>query len=146
MNGYLLDTNIPSELSRPQPLARLKHWIASAESLHLSAISVGEFRRGCYLLPQGRRRVELERWLTEYLVGWRSDRILPVDAQIATCWGELSAIRQRIGHPLSVQDGLIAATALVHGLILVTRNTKDFTNLDLRMFNPWEQTGDPEWV
>lgn len=65
-------------------------------------------------------------------------RILPVTQAIAECWGEFEAKRQLMGRPLNVPDGQIAATALLHGLTLVTRNTKDFEGLGVAMLNPWE--------
>ena len=78
----------------------------------------------------------MEERLASYLLQ-PSIEILPITELIASRWGELSAVRQRMGRPLSMPDGLIAATAIEHHLVLVTRNTKDFTGLNMDLFNPW---------
>ena len=139
MSGFLLDTNIPSELIRSRPDPRVDDWVKrqSVPSLFLSVIAVGELRRGFELLPRGERRVRLEQWLERDLLVWFRDRILPVTQGIADRWGVLDAQRQLKGAPLNTADGLIAATALEHGLTVVTRNTKDFDGLGVPL-NPWE--------
>jgi predicted nucleic acid-binding protein len=140
VNGFLLDTNIPSESTNPRPEPKVIGWLRTQSdvSLYLSAISVGELRKGITLLDPGRRRHELEIWLNrDLLLGFR-DRILPVTSSIADRWGLLDANRQRRGSPLGTPDGLIAATALEHNLTLVTRNVKDFVHLGVPLFNPWE--------
>lgn len=134
---YLLDTNVVSELSRPLPDPSVTIWLEAVSTPCLSAITVGELRKGFQLLPHGRRRRDLEERIGTYLL--RPDiHVLPVTEQIAVRWGELSAQRQRMGRPLPVLDGLIAATALEHGLVLATRNVKDFFGLDLALFDPWQ--------
>ncbi len=140
MNGYLLDTNVPSELTRTPVHHRVEQWLKNVneETLHLSAISLGEIRKGTAILAQGAKRRELERWVEEILRPWFSGRILPVDDIIAERWGVLSAEQKLKGRPLSMADGLIAATALEHGLTVVTRNVKDFTGLGVALLNPWE--------
>lgn len=138
--GFLLDTNIPSELTRPSPDPSVKAWVEvqPTDSFYLSAITVGELRRGLSLLPQGRRRRQLEEWLESYLLPLFATRVLPVTQNIAERWGLLSASRQLRGTPLSMADGLIAATALENDLTLVTRNVKDFVDLGVAVFNPWD--------
>lgn len=140
MNGYLLDTNVPSELIRPQPEPKVKAWVAaqSLDGMFLSVVSLGEFRKGIVLRSPGKRRLELETWLETDILNLFSGRILPVTRSIAERWGELEARRQRIGHPLHVPDGQIAATALEHDLTVVTRNVKDFAGLGVTIFNPWD--------
>jgi predicted nucleic acid-binding protein len=140
MNGFLLDTNVPSELIRPQPDPKVKAWIAaqSLESLFISVVSFGEFRKGISLRLPGKRKTELEHWLTTDLAALFSGRILPVTRPTAERWGVLEARRQLAGQPLNVPDGQIAATALEHDLTLVTRNVRDFADLDVAVFNPWE--------
>ena len=139
MNGFLLDTNIPSELMCPLPEPRVVAWLESAydERLYFSVVSLGEIVKGVSLLPPGRKRDELEKWLEMTLLPWFGSRILPVDEVVARRWGTLSAWSQRKGRKLKVADGLIAATALVHGLNVVTRNVKDFAAL-VRVYNPWD--------
>ncbi len=135
---YLLDTNIPSEFSKPTPNVQVTAWVAGQENLHLSVISIGELRKGFSLLPPSKRRTDLEQWFDRYLMPLVATRILPVTESIASRWGMLSATRQLKGTPLSVTDGLIAATALEHGLTLVTRNVRDFADLGLTIINPWD--------
>ena len=139
MSGFLLDTNIPSELTRSQPDARVIRWLESVSEsdLFLSVVSLGEMRRGCSLLQAGKRRDRLEQWIENDVRIWFAKRILPINASVAERWGELDAQRQLAGKPLNTADGLIAATALEHGLILVTRNVADFIHLGVSVFDPW---------
>ena len=117
-NGFLLDTNIPSELVRPQPEPKVKTWVAaqSLDTLFISAVSFGEFRKGIVLRSPGKRREELEAWIETDLSILFSGRILSVTRAIAERWGVLEGHRQLAGRPLKVPDGQIAATALEHGL------------------------------
>jgi predicted nucleic acid-binding protein len=139
MNGYLLDTNIPSELTRPRPEARVAAWLESADDgqLYFSVVSLGEIVKGVSLLTSGHKRKELERWLETTLRPWFGDRILSVDESVARRWGVLTAQSERMGRKLKVADGMIAATALVHDLTIVTRNVKDFAGLGANVMNPW---------
>jgi len=138
--GFLLDTNVPSELTRSSPNPRVSTWVGAQDSvsLYLSVVSVGEFRKGFCLLPQGRRRMQLEQWLEQFLLPLFSSRILPVTQSIANRWGVLSATCQVRGTPLNTADGMIAATALEHDLTLVTRNVKDFAELRVDLLDPWD--------
>jgi predicted nucleic acid-binding protein len=140
MSGFLLDTNIPSELTRPMPDSRVRDWVRAQDnaSLYLSVVSVGELRRGFTLLPQSKRRAQLEQWFEQYLLPLFADRILPVTQSIGNRWGVLGGECQLRGAPLNTADGMIAATALEHGLTLVTRNVKDFAGLGVMVFNPWD--------
>lgn len=139
MNGeYLLDTNIPSELTRPLPNAGVSSWLEARSGMHLSVVSIGELRRGFGLLAYGRRRTQLEQWLEHFLVSGTGPAILPVTRGIAERWGEVSAESQLRGRTLDLADSLIAATALEHNLTLVTRNTRDFADHGVTLFNPWE--------
>jgi predicted nucleic acid-binding protein len=139
VSGLLLDTNIPSELVRSQPEPRIERWFSAQDeqSLFLSAVSIGELRRGFMLLPAGKRRTQLERWFHDDLVPRFGRRILPVTHAIADRWGILGAERQLAGTPISTADGMIAATAMEHSLILVTRNVKDFAGLGVTLLDPW---------
>lgn len=134
--SFLLDTNVVSELrkgSRCNP--GVSAWFAevSPGEIYLSALTIGELRRGIESL---RRRDEIsarsiEVWL-QALVGTHSDRILPVDQGIAEQWGRLN-----VPDPIPVIDGLLAATASLHGLTLVTRNVKDIERTGIRWINPF---------
>ncbi len=143
MNGFLLDTNVPSELARPQPEPKVLAWIdaQSLDTLFLSTVSFGELIKGIELQPQSKRRTELETWLEVDVEHLFSSRILPVTRSISARWGTLTARRRLLGKPLNVADGMIAATALEHGLTLVTRNENDFEDLGLTILNPWKVIG-----
>lgn len=140
MKGYLIDTNIPSELTRQEPDARVVDFIRKAgkENLFLSVMTVGEICKGIDLLPFSQRRTALERWLDVDVRSWFVGRILTVTETIAEEWGHLAAAAKKQGVTLAVIDGVIAATAKEHGLTLVTRNTKDFKALGISLFNPWD--------
>jgi predicted nucleic acid-binding protein len=140
MSGFLLDTNVPSELVRPQPEPRVKTWVAAQDldALFISSVSFGELRKGIILRSPGKRREDLEAWIETDLLILFSERILPVTRSIAERWGVLDGHRQLAGRPLNVPDGQIAATALEHDLTVVTRNVKDFAGLGVTIFNPWD--------
>jgi predicted nucleic acid-binding protein len=139
MRGFLLDTNIPSELTRPNPQQSVADWLNNAddEQLYLSVISLGEILKGITILPTSKRRAQLEEWLEATLRPWFGDRILPVDETVAERWGVLSGQCKVKGRPLKVADGLIAATALTNDLAVVTRNVSDFEGLGVQIVNPW---------
>ncbi len=140
MSGFLLDTNIPSELIRPSLDPRVEDWVygQDAASLYLSAVTIGEVRKGLSILPDSKRRIRLEDWFENNLVPLFAGRILAVTQNVAERWGVLDGRRQLSGRPLNTADGLIAATALEHGLTLVTRNVKDYDDLGVTILNPWE--------
>jgi len=140
VSGYLLDTNVPSEFSRDRPEPRVVQWLKAqpVTTLFLSAFTIGEIRKGLVVLPQSRRRSDLETWFHTDLLVWFRNRILPVTHAVADRWGILDGQCQLKGTPLNTADGMIAATAIEHGLTLVTRNVKDFAGLGVDIFNPWE--------
>lgn len=139
MSGFLLDTNCISELIRPEPDIRLLSWIEAADKdlLYLSVLTLGEIRKGITALPPTKRRVRVESWLQVELKSRFSERILPVNLEIADRWGLLAAAARKQGKPLAVIDGLLAAMALHHNLTLVSRNISDFTNASVPLINPW---------
>ncbi len=148
MSGFLLDTNVPSELTRPRSDAGVERWLneANDDELHLSVISLGELAKGIAILPESRRRRELQGWIEGTLRLWFEGRILPINDAIAERWGVLAGECQLRGTPLGTTDGLIAATALEHDLVVVTRNVKDFSGLGVVVVNPWSSdlTAKPE--
>src|SRR5665213_1907917 len=139
MSGFLLDTNVPSELIRPRPEPKVEAWVAAQDldTLFISSVSFGELRKGIVLRSPGKRREELEAWIETDLSILFSGRILSVTRSIAERWGVLEGRQQLAGKPLNVPDGQIAATALEHGLTLVRRNVKDFERLGVSILNPW---------
>jgi toxin FitB len=132
---WLVDTNILSELrKRDRADAGVNAWFASTadDEVFTSVLVLGELRRGIESLrrrdPSG--ALALEQWLAR-LVGGFADRVLPVDAEIADRWGALN-----VPDPVSTVDGLLAATALVHDMVLVTRNTRDVERTGVRLLDP----------
>lgn len=143
MSGFLIDTNVLSEFSRRgEPNQRVKSWLKAAApgSLYVSVLTLAELRRGIERLPPSKRRDQLEQWIENELLGSFDDaNILPVTRAVGDRWAALSARAQEIGIQPAILDGLIAATALEHDLIVVTRNVKDFAGLGVEIFNPWEE-------
>lgn len=139
MSGFLLDTNVISELVKPKPELKVTRWIdATDESLlYLSVLCLGEIRKGIAALPVASRRVSLEAWLDHDLILRFAGRILDIDRAVADRWVRMTAKSITANSPLPVIDGLLAATAMQHNLTLVTRNTKDVSVTGVALFNPW---------
>ena len=140
MSGYLVDTNVLSEYNRPSgPDARVKRWLEATDrqAQYVSVITLAEIQKGIELLDEGKRRAELSRWFRQDLESWFSGRILPIDRHVAEYWASLLTRCIRVGRPLPAIDSLIAATALAHGLTVVTRNVRDFEVSGVAHFNPW---------
>lgn len=140
MNGYLIDTNVLSEYNRPgSPDAGVKHWLETTarESQYISVITLAEIQKGIELLRASGRRSQLEQWFKQELEVWFSGRVLLVDRKVAGKWASVVALSIRTGRPLPTIDSLIAATALVHDLTIVTRNIRDFETTGAATLNPW---------
>ena len=141
MSGFLLDTNVISEFVRPdnKPDSRVKQWLEAADpnSLYASVLTFGEIRKGIERLQPGKRRSLLEAWFAKDLHEWFGNRLLDVNEAIATRWGILAVVAQRKGTPLAIIDGLLSATALEHGLTVVTRDDADFIATGVPVLNPW---------
>ena len=139
---WLIDTNALSELKKRRPHPGVVRWFTdhSASALHLSVLTLGELRKGIDAMPEGSRKVAFRAWLETEVPAYFAGRILDIDARVADRWGKLCA---EAGRPLPAIDSLLAATALVHGLTLVTRNLADFDLPWLRIVNPWD---DPQPV
>jgi predicted nucleic acid-binding protein len=137
--SFLLDTNVVSETTRPQASGMVLDWIAAQdpESLFISAITLGELQRGALLLPAGKRRKALLRWIETGIKADFAARILPVDIRVMERWAQLEATTVKSGRRLPVLDSLIAATALAHELTLATRNVTDFKDANVPLLDPW---------
>ena len=138
--SFLLDTNVVSEWTRPRPNPGVVDWLAQVDedTIYLSVVTFAELRHGIERLPAGKRRKELAEWLRVDLPLRFEQRILPVDAEVADAWGRMVARREILGRPIQAMDALIAATAQVHTLTLVTRNTADFEASLKTIANPWK--------
>ena len=139
MSGFLLDTNVVSELVKPRPILSVTHWIKRTDEslLYLSVLTLGEIRKGIASLPDAKRRASLEAWLDRDLALRFSGRILPIDHSVADRWGRIAGSPAARKSPLPVIDGLLAATALHHDLTLVTRDTKHLAAAGVPFFDPW---------
>lgn len=137
--SFLLDTNVVSEWTKPRPNAGLVGWLGQVDEsdVFLSVVTFAELRRGIERLPAGVRRRRLDEWLRGELPLRFEARIVGVDGAIADEWGRLVARREARGRTIQAMDALIAATAQVHGLTLVTRNTADFEASVKSLLNPW---------
>jgi predicted nucleic acid-binding protein len=137
--NFLLDTNVVSEWTKARPDPGVVQWLDAADEdrVFVSVVTLAELRRGVTRLRDGTRRRLLEQWLGHEVIARFASRIIPVDDAIADCWGRIIADREASGRPMSVMDGLIAATAEYHDLTLVTRNSSDFDPLRNRLLNPW---------
>jgi|SRR5215218_4082709 len=136
---YLLDTNFLSETGKPRPDPGVVRWTRqqSPFDLFVSVLSLGEIRKGVELRAPDARRAEVEGWLTNILPKQFYGRIFPVDVNVALEWGRLTAEGQRKGRVVPGIDGLLIATAIVHGLTLVTRNERDCSGRGVSVLNPW---------
>jgi predicted nucleic acid-binding protein len=136
----LLDTCVLSELRRPGANPRVLEAVDAldADRLFLSAITIGELTKGIALLDEGRRKRDLQSWLLD-LEQHFADQILAVDAEVAQLWGVLTARAQQRGTQIPASDGLIAATALRHGLTVLTRNTAHFAASGAFVVDPWNE-------
>ena len=139
-SGYLLDTNVISELMRPRPARGVAEWIESTpeELLYLSVITIGEIRKGIDLLDETEpKRAALQSWLDRDLRIRFATRMLAFDAGAAERWGQVEAFAQRQRLTLPTIDAQLAATALHHGLTFVTRNTAHVRVTVVPLINPW---------
>lgn len=137
--SFLLDTNVVSEWTKPRPNPGVMAWLSHAQEdqVFLSVVTVAELRYGIERLPQGRRRRELDKWLQSELPNRFDQRIILIDGAVCDEWGRISARTESRGRRLHAMDALIAATAVVHGLTLVTRNAQDFHTALQAVLNPW---------
>jgi len=132
---YLVDANILSEATKPQPQEKVVEWLRRHErAIAVDPIILGEIRFGIHLLPAGARRQRLERW---FLEGVEKIRCIPWEASTGLRWAKLLADLRISGESMPIKDSLIAATALVHGLTIGTHNTRDFTKAKVKVVDPF---------
>jgi predicted nucleic acid-binding protein len=133
---YLVDANVLSEATKPEPQAKVVEWLRQHErEITVDPIILGEIRFGIHLLLTGNRRRRLEKWFSEGV-----ERIHCLDWQAATGlrWAKLLADLRAAGKSMPIKDSLIAATALVHGLTVVTRNSRDFAKAGVKVVDPFD--------
>ena len=139
MNGFLLDTNVVSEIVKAVPAPRVIAFLSGQPDLWLSPVVLHELEFGWQLLPQGQRRDRISAILSAFIVQYE-DRILPLARREAAWAARLRAQAQRSGRVMHLADALIAGTAKSHDLTVATRNVGDFEYLGVAVTNPWEPT------
>ncbi len=137
--SYLLDTNVVSEWVKPQPNLNVIRWLASVDedAVYLSVITFAEVAQGIEEMAAGRRRNALRSWFDRDLFLRFERRILSIDFSVASAWAALVARSHKSGKSLHPMDAFLAATAHVHSLTLVTRNTRHFASAGISLLNPW---------
>ena len=137
--SYLIDTNVLSELRRKKPDPKVVNWLSQRppSQLYVSVLTLGEIRKGIEQLGMTdvTRKAALLDWLEMELPRYFGQRLLGIDANVAETWGKLVA---KAGRPLPAIDSLLAATAITHQLVVVTRNTKDFSDMEVDVLDPWQ--------
>ena len=132
---FLVDANVLSEATRAEPNERCVAWLKGHEGeIVVDPVILGEIRFGILLLPKGRRRRKLEQWFD---AGVQRLQCVPWDAETGLRWAELLAALRQTGRAMPIKDSLIAATALVHGLTVATRNRSDFENAGVKIIDPF---------
>ena len=141
MSGWLLDTNVISELRRPRPDGRVRQFVASQrlEDLFISTVTFAEIRFGIEAVGDAVRRAELNDWLVHKVRPMFDQRVLEVSEDVMFKWRLLVEEGRKVGHTFSQPDLFIAATALQHGLVVVTRDTADYRLTRVPTLNPWNE-------
>ena len=141
---FAIDTNVASELMRPEPAPAVAAWIGEhdAQEMYLTAVTEAELRYGVAILPAGRRRRALEAAMTRWLDQGFRERILPFDSAAARAYAEIAADRRQAGRPIGEADCQIAAICRSVGAVLITRNVRDWGGAGIAVADPWAATGD----
>jgi len=137
MSGFLIDTNVISELTNAVPSIRVRSFLSTQSDLWFSTVVLHELNYGIELLPQGRKRKRIDSAISKFLAEYM-DWVLPVDSSVASQAAVFRAQMHHKGQNLDLADAFIAATAKVNGLCLATRNVQDFEHLPIDLVNPWE--------
>ncbi|MEA2072136.1 MAG: type II toxin-antitoxin system VapC family toxin [Campylobacterota bacterium] len=136
---YLLDTNIISEFISKIPNKRVIDYILTLDEndLYLSVITIGEIKAGIEKLDSGSKKEKLLHWLENDLLNRFQDKIVDIDTEVMLQWGTTNNRLKQLGKPLPIMDSLIGATSEIKDFILITRNEKDFKNLNIKVVNPF---------
>ncbi len=137
---YLIDTCVIGEVIKPKPSLKVLNWLKKQKESHLyiSVLTLGEISKGIEKVKDEKRKNELHLWLTDDLQERFSGRILPVNEQVAMTWGQIQGKAELRGKSMPAIDGLIAATALVFNMIVVTRNISDMEESGVVLLDPWK--------
>ena len=141
---FAIDTNVASELMRPEPAPAVAAWVAErdAREMYLTAVTEAELRYGVAILPAGRRRSTLEAAMNRWLDQGFGEHILPFDSAAARAYARIAADRRRAGRPIGEADCQIAAICRSRGAVLITRNVRDFDGAGIVVADPWGAPGD----
>ena len=139
MSGWLIDTNVISELRKPRPEKRVVSFVSeqSLDTLFISTVTFAEIRFGIEKLNDPARRAQIAAWLENEMRHLFEDRVLPLSEDVLLEWRLIIEEGRKKGYTFSHPDVLIAATAVHHGLTVVSRNTREFAAAGARVFNPW---------
>ena len=137
--NYLLDTCLISELAKSEPNKTVVDWVLSENeaNFYVSVLTFGELNKGIEKLPESKKKEELRIWVENDLKNRFHNRIIGIDMRVSTTWGKIQSIAEKKGQPMPAIDALIAATGIVHDLIVVTRNVADMEQSNVKLFNPW---------
>lgn len=137
----MLDTNMLSEIMRPEPERKIADWIVRqpSDELFTAAVCQAEILSGLGVMPSGRRRAELEEAARSMFADDFEGRVLPFDTEAAAAYAEVFAIRRKAGRPSGTIDLMLAAIARVRGASVVTRNVADFEGVGVAIINPWDE-------
>lgn len=138
---YLLDTCLISELTKTEPNKKVVDWVLSENetNFYVSVLTFGELHKGIEKLPKSKKKEELRIWVENELKNRFQNRIIGIDIRVSITWGKIQCIAEKKGKPMPAIDSLIAATGIVHGLIVVSRNVSDMEQSGVELFNPWSQ-------
>jgi predicted nucleic acid-binding protein len=139
VNGWLLDTNVLSELRRPKPENKVLTFVAAQplDLLYVSSVTFAEIRFGIELVTDANRRAELNDWLTNKVRPMFEQRVIAISEDVIFKWRLLVEEGRKVGHTFSQPDLIIAAAALHHGLTVVSRDVSDYQKAHVPVFNPW---------
>ncbi len=139
--NYLLDTCVISEAIKPRPSRRVINWLRKQDEneLYMSVLTLGEIHKGIEKAGNPDRKKTLHLWVEHDLLERFRERILPVDSHVAKVWGQIQGNAELNGQSMPAIDGLIAATAVAHDMVVVTRNTKDMKPSGVSLFDPWHE-------
>ena len=136
---YLLDTCLVAEFTKLTPNQGVLKWLKAEDQLgmHLSCITIGEISKGIEKLDDGQKKNKLSKWLHDDLQVRFQGKVIPLDSDVMMGWGKICGSLEKTGINIPIIDSLIAACAIAYDLILVTKNTKDFNNMNVKLFDPW---------